>query len=281
LKCQKYLEEQYSAEMRDYVHEMKLRLDVPVDDCMVARADRNRLDQLLFNLITNARDAMPEGGTITVRAGRRELDGSTAPMIWIEVEDHGAGIAPGDRDAIFDPFFSTKPGSAGLGLTAVANIIEAQGWELSLESVPGHGSKFRVELTGIAADAEVSDPEVAAASGGRILLVDDNATLARITARTLERDGFEAIALASAEAGLERLRSERFDALVTDVNMPGMDGVELAEHALSLQPEINVVLITGQAEPRVDDPRLRVLRKPYADDELRRALSRPQPGALP
>jgi two-component system cell cycle sensor histidine kinase/response regulator CckA len=228
-------------------------------------ADREQLAQVVLNLVTNARDAMPEGGRVTLRTvnidlSARDLAWPARPIpavagryVLLTVGDTGPGMREEVRRRVFEPFFSTKAGSepAGLGLSTVYGIVLQSGGQVEVESTAGQGSTFFVYLPAMAA-APGREAGGAAAAGAEenwetILLVEDEDNIRRPQAeilashgyRVLEAaDGAQAIALCKRHAGPIHL-------MVTDVLMAGMDGVELAERVAFLRPEMKVLFATG------------------------------------
>ncbi len=227
-------------------------------------ADREQLAQVVLNLVTNARDAMPEGGRVTLRTvnidlSARDLAWPARPIpavagryVLLTVGDTGPGMREEVRRRVFEPFFSTKAGSepAGLGLSTVYGIVLQSGGQVEVESAAGQGSTFFVYLPAVAA---APGREAGGAAPGAeenwetILLVEDEDNIRRPQAeilashgyRVLEAaDGAQAIALCKRHAGPIHL-------MVTDVLMAGMDGVELAERVAFLRPEMKVLFATG------------------------------------
>jgi PAS domain S-box-containing protein len=225
------------------------------------RADPGQLDQILVNLAVNARDAMPAGGTVTIETGNVEFDEpyasshfdvSPGPYVMIAVSDTGIGMDQETRDHIFEPFFTTKQvgKGTGLGLATIYGIVRQAGGHIWLYSEPGHGTTFKLYFPRV--DAEATTVRDTAASGtaartGTILVVEDEAAVREMTTMLLERAGHRVIAVDSAGEALARLADGRdpIDLLVSDVIMPGMSGVELAERALDEHPGLGVVLLSG------------------------------------
>jgi PAS domain S-box-containing protein len=226
-------------------------------------ADRPQLQTVLVNLATNARDAMPTGGTLILRA---------APEVVAANAGHPAGLAPGRYvrlDAVdtgvgmdaatvaraTEPFFSTKPidKGTGLGLPMARGLVEQLGGGLRIESVPGKGTTVRLWLpaaeppvTGPASMTEPSEPPHPVLPDGlRVLLVDDEAAVRSVLAEELGERGFIVEQAANAQQAREMLREARFDVLVTDVSMPGESGIELASAARRMRPGMPAMLLTG------------------------------------
>jgi two-component system cell cycle sensor histidine kinase/response regulator CckA len=259
------------------------------------RIDPSQLDQVIMNLALNARDAMPEGGQLRIatrhavvlqpeRVGQEELPPGRYAVL--EVSDSGAGIPPEVLPRIFDPFFTTKreQGGTGLGLATVHGIVRQSGGFIAAESWVGSGTSFRIWLprhdgpaapappTGLAAPpAPVPRTEPA---GRPVLLVEDEPPLLRLAERALRRAGFEVMTACSAEEALELLEggAPRPMALVSDVVMPGLDGLALAARLRERDPDLPVLLVSGYAEAALGRDlaaeRLRLLPKPYGLADL-------------
>jgi PAS domain S-box-containing protein len=248
------------------------------------RADRAQLEQVLMNLLVNARDAMPGGGTVTVATARQPLDADAARRVdpameagdWVRlsVRDTGTGMPPGVRDHAFEPFFTTKPvgQGTGLGLATVHGIVTQSGGFITLDSEPERGTRVEIwfpEEPGAAPPP--TPPEgteaVPADTGARatILLVEDEGAVREVTRRILEHHGYRVLAARHADEALTVARyAGHIDLLLTDVVMPGMGGRELAERLLAIRPELPVLFMSG-----------------YTDDEvLRRGHGVPGPGLL-
>jgi two-component system, cell cycle sensor histidine kinase and response regulator CckA len=245
------------------------------------RADPGQVEQVLINLIVNARDAMPDGGRLTLETHSLE---STLGYVVLSVTDTGVGIDPADRPYIFDPFFTTKgPGhGTGLGLATVHGIVRQSGGRIEVASEPGRGATFSVYLP----CAEAAPPALvfdtvsrtAANGSGTVLLVEDEALARRPLRRILEGQGYRVLEAAD---GVEALavaagHPDRIDVLLTDVVMPELGGPELAQRLLEERPAVKVVYMSGyvdRAEELLasDDA---VLQKPFAPEALTSALER-------
>ena len=248
--------------------------------------DRAHLEQSLLNLVANASDAMPAGGSATIRTGLEE------GRAWFEVSDHGPGIPPGVRDRIFEPFFTTRDSGqhAGLGLTVVQRIVEEHGGQLVVTSRPNVGSVFRVGLPA-RAEGEValrrSEPAgeaQPAGAGGQVLLVEDGEETRRGLAEMLSLLGYSVVAVSSGEEALACPEIATVDLLLTDYMLPGITGAEVARSLLERRPELRVIVMSGYAAEDAipsDDERVRFLAKPFGmntlEAEVRAALTRPAP----
>jgi two-component system cell cycle sensor histidine kinase/response regulator CckA len=244
----------------------------------MVRADPTQLDQVLINLAVNARDAMPEGGDLTLRSGhitvfRPLIQGAeTIPpgrYVMIEVQDTGTGIRPDVLPRIFDPFFTTKreTGGSGLGLSTVHGIIRQSDGFLAVDSEPGRGTSMRIYLPRWDEAEAVAIPrlpkpqppqprsEAPACGQGVVLLVDDEDAVRHLAARALQRAGWQVLSADSGESALELLRERPPDApilsaLISDVVMPGIDGAALAQQVRGAYAaaDVPVILVSGYAE---------------------------------
>jgi two-component system cell cycle sensor histidine kinase/response regulator CckA len=249
------------------------------------QADRSQAEQILMNLIVNARDAMPSGGTILIstravtladeaEAGRLGL--APGRYARLTVRDEGHGMDAETQARIFEPFFTTKePGrGTGLGLTSVYGIVKSCGGAIRVESAPGAGTKFEIDLP--AADG------AAAAQGdalrARILLVEDDDAVRLLTRQLLEHFGYEVADAPSAARALEMYASADppFRLLVTDVSMPEMDGIELVRRLRRVDPALRALLFTGYSEELSRHPAdlqgVPVLPKPFSAEALAAAV---------
>jgi len=220
-----------------------LQVDVaPVPPVMGNAAE---LSEVLVNLVHNALDALPQGGTVRLHTEATERE------VILTVSDTGMGMPPRVRSRIFDPFFTTKgPKGSGLGLSIAYTIVARHRGQITVESEPGQGTTFTIQLPADAAAAEVERAPVPPAlalqpRAGRILAVDDERELATMLERMLERDGHQVQVCTSGAEALELLAREPFDLLLTDVSMPNMDGWEVARQAKRLHPGLPVGLVTG------------------------------------
>jgi two-component system cell cycle sensor histidine kinase/response regulator CckA len=250
------------------------------DDLAPVRADPVQLEQVLINLALNARDAMPGGGRLRIGTAASEEG------VALEVADDGVGMDDETRERIFEPFFTTKPAGegTGLGLANVYGIVVQAGGEIHVVSAPGEGTTFTIDLPAADTPKPRRRPGEAVPPGsktGRILFVDDEAAVRRIAGTTLKRAGHDLVLAASGDQALDLLHAgERIDLLVTDLSMPGMTGVELANRVRAIAPEIGVLFVSGFAD-RHFGPGERdgadVLEKPFTPSALaarvQRALS--------
>lgn len=237
-------------------------------DLGLVKVDQVQLEQVIMNLAVNGRDAMPNGGTLTIRTSNvtveapRELGRETmlpGDYVLIEVTDTGVGIPRENLDRIFEPFFSTKEvgSGTGLGLSTVYGIVKQTDGYISVESEPGKGAAFSIYLPVYRGeiDAEGGRSEAGRASAdltgaGTVLLVEDEDPVRLFSARALRNKGYRVLEARSGEAALELLDSERArpDILITDVIMPRMDGPTLIAKVRERWPELKIICISGYAE---------------------------------
>ncbi|WP_439548099.1 ATP-binding protein [Falsiroseomonas sp.] len=278
----------------------RVRLTIALEEpARRVRMDPTQLDQVIMNLALNARDAMPEGGSLRIATGHavvlspETIGTETLPAgryAMLEVVDSGAGIPPEVLPRIFDPFFTTKreQGGTGLGLSTVHGIIRQSGGFIAVDSRRGEGTRFRIWMPRnegpadpVVAAAMVAPPLAAApppsppmpesAPGGpAVLLVEDEVPLLRLAERALRRAGFEVMSAGCSEEALEMLEKTEVMplALVSDVVMPGLDGLELTARLRDRWPGLPVLLVSGYAEAALGRDlaaeRIRLLAKPYS-----------------
>ena len=257
-------------------------------------ADPGQIEQVLANLVVNACDAMPAGGTISLATLDIDLDeplqdgllGAPAgPYACISVTDTGAGIEPELRKRLFEPFFTTKPApeGTGLGLAMVYGIVGGLRGDLRVVSEPGHGSRFEVYLPRVSAQAQPDRPTPLPEHGSEtILLVEDEPAVRTVVRRMLEGLGYAVIDAAGPREALDLLGHEQpsVDLLLSDVVMPLMSGPDLAAEVRRLQPGAGVLYMSGFSDRHVDGP---LLKKPFSVEQLggqvREALEAAREGA--
>ena len=260
-----------------------LRLDIP-DGLPPARIDANQLELAILNLAINARDAMPDGGSIDIRVAEYQAKKSDAALqpgryLKLSVVDTGTGMSPETLKRAVEPFFSSKPlgKGTGLGLSMVHGLAVQLGGALQLTSAVGKGTSATLVLPVATAAPEVESAAPSAPKAKRsavILFVDDDPLIAMSTAEMLEDLGHRVIGVNSGQHALEILKSEQpLDLMMTDHMMPGMTGLELVAASRDVRPTLPVLLATGYAElpegTQIDLPRL---AKPYHQDQLRDRL---------
>jgi PAS domain S-box-containing protein len=260
---------------------VRLAVNVPRDSLPII-VDSGEFEIALVNLVMNARDAMPEGGTVTIAAKNTRLgEGEAAPAgyyLAITVEDTGVGIPPDIVPKVFDPFFTTKPvgKGTGLGLSQVHGFAHQAGGTVKIASTLGQGTTITLYLPSAnhsTLDAETEQTDKAAS--GTVLLVEDNPDVASASAGLLEQLGYAVRWVPNAEAALQEIDQNGIDLVLSDIVMPGsVDGLELARIIKNRYPALPILLATGYSEAarnvRADFP---ILLKPYQLHELSRALA--------
>jgi two-component system cell cycle sensor histidine kinase/response regulator CckA len=238
-------------------------------DLGLVRVDQGQLEQVIINLVVNARDAMPKGGKVTIktsnvasadpiRQGHEMLPAGA--YVLVEVIDRGIGISKENLGRIFEPFFSTKEvgSGTGLGLSTVYGIIKQTGGYIFVESAPGQGATFRVFLPrhhveaaeAVAVSTARSERPQDLTGAGTILLVEDEDAVRMFSARALRNKGYVVLEAKSGESALEVLNNDKteVDLLITDVVMPKMDGPALIREVREQRPDIRIICISGYAE---------------------------------
>jgi two-component system cell cycle sensor histidine kinase/response regulator CckA len=257
---------------------------------VVVRADRSHLEQVVMNLAVNARDAMPNGGTLTVRTEAAERATAKGPgrFVRLTITDTGTGMTDEVKARIFEPFFTTKgqDQGTGLGLATVFGIVQQSGGHIDVETAPGAGTTFRVDLPrwegagsgSITTPAPRAVPDRFAGRPVSVLLVEDQDPVRKFARLALQSQGHTVSEAESGEAALELAGAgTKFDVLVTDVSMPGIDGHELAARIRARRPEVGVVLMSGYAPDADRNERLEravFLQKPFPPADLLTALNR-------
>ncbi|MBK6694649.1 MAG: response regulator [Myxococcales bacterium] len=260
------------------------------------RADRGQIEQVVMNLVVNARDAMPSGGTLTLATGQvrleapmRTLSGDLRPRSYalLTVADTGSGIDDETQSKMFDPFFTTKPEGkgTGLGLATVYGVVQQCDGGIVVDSAPGAGTSFRVYFPLESGDADlVSTKELSPAKSEHgtetLLLVEDEVELRNAVAEVLADAGYRVIAAADPLEALDLVESGKrtVSLLVTDLVMPKMGGVELARRLMAARAELRVLFVSGYApegaerETMLVDDRAAFLAKPFRADELLRRV---------
>jgi two-component system, cell cycle sensor histidine kinase and response regulator CckA len=245
------------------------------------RIDPGQMEQVIVNLVSNARDAMPNGGRVLIMTTNVE---GQAPQVALTIEDTGAGMDPATQARIFEPFFTTKQGSSGtgLGLSTVLGVIEQSGGRISVESQLGRGSTFTIHLpqhTGSEPALTTLKREVAQGGSETLLLVEDEATVRASVRRLLEWHGYHVIEATDATDALRMYDEDphAIDLVLTDVLMPGMTGQELVHQLRTRNPELKVVYMSGYTERAIGDTGSMphgtgFVEKPFTVDTLMRTL---------
>jgi PAS domain S-box-containing protein len=274
---------------------IEIRADLSADVPAVA-ADSTQIHQIIINLATNSAHAIGEqAGLIELRLDpdqpSPELDDTLTGLggrRWarLSVRDTGCGMDRETLGRIFDPFFTTKPPGqgTGLGLSLVHSIVARHDGAINVSSEPGQGTTFRLYFPGvdaIAATAAVEPPEPRDARSGHVLYVDDEEALVLLVSRTLKRRGYRVTACSNPAEALARftLQPGDFDAVVTDLSMPGMSGFDLGSAILAVRPDVPIVMTSGYFRPedqrRAEETGIReLILKPDTVEELWRSLDR-------
>jgi CheY-like chemotaxis protein len=259
-------------------------------DLRTVIGDATQLSQVLLNLCINARDAMPQGGTLTIAGRNVELDESQAVMMadaspgsytLLEVKDTGIGIPKDIIGKIFDPFFTTKEvgKGTGLGLSALIGIVKSHCGFVVVDSELGRGTAFRVYLPANTGEASSSGDEVSPAvpsgDGATIMVVDDETAIRNVTKEVLQKSGYKVLTASNgAEAiSIYAAHSSEITAVLTDVMMPMLDGINLARVIKKMNPKARVIACTGQpmevCQAELKDLGVEVfLQKPYGSEKL-------------
>ena len=255
--------------------EAHYRLEMDLDAPDPVSIDPSHLEQIIVNLVVNARDAMPEGGTISLRT-RRDLSASPA-MACLTVTDEGSGISEADQARIFEPFFTTKAlgNGTGLGLSVVYGLVDAAGGTIEVSSEEGAGASFVVRLPVAdavdVASSSIPAPVARPAASMRLLLVEDDASVADVLERSLEQAGHCVRRARSVAEGRRAIAEGDIDLVVSDVRLGDGVGLELLEPCEARG--VPVIFCSGYleleaAEERIRDEGLPFLRKPFSVDEL-------------
>ncbi len=244
--------------------------------------DRSQLELALVNLIINARDAMPEGGTVQVAIGEMSGEAGQPPEIRIHVRDQGSGIAPQIMDRVTEPFFTTKEAGkgTGLGLSMVAGFVEQSGGRFTLTS-DASGTSVEMILPSTGEQpvlTAVAEPSISAVRGLKILLVDDDEEVRMVVAEQLRDAGSVVEAVASGEEALAAAAKSAspFDLILSDFAMPGRNGIETVHAVREKQPGIGAVVMTGYADEETVDALgdgIMLVRKPVPLEELVQVLA--------
>ncbi|MFH1136119.1 MAG: ATP-binding protein [Pseudomonadota bacterium] len=252
---------------RTLPRDISLELDIPFD-IRAVRGDATQLEQILMNLVVNARDALPGGGRISVALENRRLDEETcrslpAPApgdyVLLTVADNGVGIDQETMEHIFEPFFTTKGvgQGAGLGLSVVFGIVQAHRGHIACESRPGEGTTFTVYLPAGEAGEETSarprkKRRRLKKGGETILLVDDEEAIIEVAGEALENAGYRTLVADCGEKALEMIESkkERVDLVMLDLGMPGMGGVNCLKRLVKIRPGLKVIIASGYSDHR-------------------------------
>jgi PAS domain S-box-containing protein len=263
------------------------------DDLWCTLCDPNQLESALLNLAINARDAMPDGGKLTISTANARLDSVTADTpalspgdyICIVVADSGVGMSAEVAARAFDPFFTTKPigQGTGLGLSMIYGFARQSNGHATIDSKMGQGTSVKLYLPRHHGDVAVSHASVAraaehAATGETVLVVEDEPVVRGVILEMLGEQGFRTLEAVDGPSGLRILRtSARVDLLITDVGLPGMNGRQLADQARETRPDLKILFITGYAESVAISegflqPGMEMITKPFDLDNLSRRI---------
>src|SRR5215213_4153696 len=259
-----------------------------------ALVDANQLENALLNLAINARDAMPEGGCLTIETGiarleRPDVDGEDGvepgDYTLISVTDTGVGMSREVLERVFDPFFTTKPigQGTGLGLSMIYGFVRQSRGQIRIDSKPGAGTTVKLYLPrhhGMVTQPAASDSQLPPVQGAgeTVLLVEDDPSIRLLVAEVLHELGYASLEAADGQAALVVLGSNvRLDLMITDVGLPGIDGRQLADLARENRPDLKVLFLTGYAEDATTRtqflaPGMEMMTKPFAIAELARKI---------
>ncbi len=269
--------------------QMKIR---PAEEPALIKADRYQIEQVIVNLAVNARDAMPSGGSLVLETSNGTLQQSQAAVLSISagpysvltVIDNGVGMSEEIQSRIFEPFFTTKEDGkgTGLGLSTVYGIVKQTGGAIQVESSPGKGSRFTVYIPRCMEEKKPCVPEAfkeaPPAGSGTVLLAEDDETVRDLAARILSKAGYTVLSAASGDKALEIAANRRdIRIAITDVVMPGMNGVELSHRLAEMRPEVPVLFMSGYT----DDPSIHLgvpdglpfISKPFLPEDLLKKVS--------
>jgi signal transduction histidine kinase/CheY-like chemotaxis protein len=261
-------------------------------------ADPGQIEQVILNLVVNARDAMPKGGRLRIQTSNIQLENDSSEAgatgahsgryVLLEVSDTGTGMDRETQEHIFEPFFTTKAvgKGTGLGLATVYGIVKQSNGKIDVKSTVGNGSSFRIYLPAVKkaqADTDAGkESESPAFSDETVLVVEDAEPLRDLIREGLGRFGCKVVTAGNVQEALQIVKkSTRIDLLLTDVVMPGKDGTTLAQEMLALRPETKILYMTGYSGEfvRADmlNPSVSLIRKPFTPTELARKIRKMLP----
>jgi two-component system, cell cycle sensor histidine kinase and response regulator CckA len=235
------------------------------------RADPGQIEQVILNIVVNARDAMPGGGKLLLET--RNLGAPGQDSVTLSIRDTGIGMDAQVRSRIFEPFFTTKEHGTGLGLATSYGIIKENGGDLQVESAPGKGTTFRIELPVAAQTAdflETASAEDIDNGTETILLVEDEDGVRRVVETMLKRHGYHVLSSASSKDALAAAVQHDgvIHLLITDMVMPGMSGRKMAECLVESRPSMKVLYVSGYGDGSISQSDTNFLQKPFSTEEL-------------
>ena len=272
------------------MHGSKARLQNSIaSDLWLVEADKGQVSQVINNLILNAQQAMPTGGTITITAENITI--STGRYVKITVHDEGVGIAPEYLDKIFDPYFSTKQSGSGLGLASTHSIVRKHNGQITVDSQPGRGTTFTIYLPAAAEDAEETtgklseDTPAATASSARILVMDDEEAVREVIGTMLEELGHTVDFASEGQEAVEKYRTAYesgipYDIVIVDLTVPGgRGGQESAQEILKINAQAKIIISSGYAtDPVMANYKeygfMGIVVKPYHFNDLKNEILR-------
>ena len=297
LSIRPIVDEVMAMAQQTFPKNITLVAEVPADIWPII-GDGTQLHQVLLNLCVNARDAMPDGGTLTIAVGNRQFDLAAASMIpgakaadytVMRVSDTGTGMTPEVIDKIFDPFFTTKETGkgTGLGLATVLGLVKSHGGFVTLSSELGKGSTFQVHWPA-ASHEQSTEPKVASAlppsgQGELILVVDDEENIREAVTATLSRHGYRVLAAKDGVEGVLRFADadQEIKLVISDLDMPTMDGITMIQVMRKTNPALKVIVSSGMASGKQMNSRIHelhalgvrdILAKPYTVNQILKAV---------
>jgi len=246
------------------------------------RADSGQIEQVVLNIALNARDAMPNGGRLTLETSNRlvseefdrtQLGPKSGQYAMLSISDTGSGMDTQVQSRIFEPFFTTKEQGTGLGLSTSYGIIKQTGGDIWVDSKPGAGTTFRVYLP--VAEMITEQPETSAENpvlrgSETILLVEDEDGVRRVVETMLKRRGYSVLSSGSTTEAMAvaEQHTGSIDLLITDMAMPGMSGRKMADHLVAQRPDMRVLYVSGYGDPVGPAAESAFLQKPFSTEEL-------------
>jgi CheY-like chemotaxis protein len=262
---------------RDQAQERGIHIELTTqgDETPLVFGSPSELREVVTNIVFNAIEAMPEGGTITLSS---QPHGN-----WVEVRirDTGTGMPEEVRKRIFDPFFTTKGvTNSGLGLSVSYGIVKRHGGEILVESEPGKGTTFVLHLPMIHKEEQVKEEVIPAKEvrPAKILIIDDEDAVRDVLSRILKTQGHEVVSVSSGEEGIDRFKTETFDLVFTDLGMPKMSGWEVGRILKGMNGKVPIAIITGWGM-ELDREKMKesgvdlVISKPFQFDRVLRLVS--------